>query len=151
MVNYYIREGLKVQEIFNEVIKGTYQEYNGIKNTYFAKGKAIGTMEVRPHHLNPNGTIHGGALMTLADCIAMAGLVYTYDFNPAATTSLSISFLKTVKSGEIRAEANILSQGKTASAWQVDCFDEDNNLLATVQVNFSLLKKGSTKWEKDYT
>lgn len=136
-------------EIFQDVLKGTYQEFNGIINTYFAHGKAGGTMKIKPHHLNPNGTIHGGALMTLADSIAMAGLIYTYELNPATTTSLSISFLRTVKAGEIRAEANILSQGKTVSAWQVDCFDEDNNLLAAVQVNFSLLKKGSTKWEKD--
>ncbi len=134
-------------ETFADVIKGTYQEYVGVKNTHLEKGKAVGIMEVKPHHLNPNGTLHGAALVALADSISMAGLIYTYDFHPATTTSLAISFLKTVKTGQVRAEANILSQGKTASAWQVDCFDDNENLLATVQVNFSLLKKGSTKWE----
>lgn len=137
-------------EQFNEILKGTYQELNGIKYTHVEKGKAIGSMEVKPHHLNPNGTIHGAALVALADSIAMAGLIYTYDLVPAATTNLSISFLKTVKAGEVRAEAKILSKGRTVSAWQVDCYDEDDNLLATMQANFALIKKGSTKWEQDF-
>lgn len=137
-------------EQFNEILKGTYQELNGIKYTHVEKGKAIGSMEVKPHHLNPNGTIHGAALVALADSIAMAGLIYTYDLVPAATTNLSISFLKTVKTGEVRAEAKILSKGRTVSAWQVDCYDEDDNLLATMQANFALIKKGSTKWEQDF-
>lgn len=132
---------------FNEILKGTYQELNGIKYSHLEKGKAIGWMDVKSHHLNPNGTIHGAALVALADSIAMAGLIYTYDLSPAATTSLSISFIKTVKTGRVRAEANILSQGKTVSAWQVDCYDEADNLLASVQANFCLLKKGSTRWE----
>ncbi len=133
---------------FNEILKGTYQELNGIRYAHLEKGKAIGIMEVQSHHLNPNGTLHGAALVALADSIAMAGLIYTYELNPAATTSLSISFIRTVKTGQVRAEANILSQGRTVSAWQVDCYDEKDNLLATVQANFCLLKKGSTKWEE---
>lgn len=133
--------------IFSKILEGTYQELNGINYSHVEKGKAIGWMEVKSHHLNPNGTIHGAALVALADSIAMAGLIYTYDFSPAATTSLSVSFIKTVKTGKVSAEAKMLSKGKNVSAWQVDCFDEDNNLLATMQVNFCLLKKDSTKWE----
>ncbi len=135
---------------FNEVLKGTYQELNGIKYTHVEKGQARGSMEVKPFHLNPNGTIHGAALVALADSVAMAGLIYTYDMVPAATTNLSISFLRAVKSGEVRAEAKILSQGRTVSAWQTDCYDEDNNLLATLQIQFALIKKSSAEWEKKF-
>ena len=35
----------------------------------------------------------------------------------------------------------MLSKGKHVTAWQVDCFDQEDNLLATVQANFCLLKK----------
>lgn len=129
------------------ILEGTYQDYNGINYSLVEKGKAEGWMEVKSHHLNPNGTLHGAALVALADSIAMAGVIYTYDLSPAATTSLSISFLKTVKAGKVRAEAKMLSKGKHVTAWQVDCFDQEDNLLATVQANFCLLKKGTTKWE----
>ncbi|NLJ72505.1 MAG: PaaI family thioesterase [Syntrophomonadaceae bacterium] len=137
-------------EQFNKVTAGYYQEFNGIKYTYVEKGKAEGTMEIMPHHLNPNGTIHGGALVALADSIAMAGMIYAYDFVPAATTNLSISFLRTAKSGEVKALAKILSKGRNVSAWQVDCYDEGSNLLSTMQVNFVLIKESSTEWEKKF-
>ncbi|HZK43274.1 MAG TPA: PaaI family thioesterase [Syntrophomonadaceae bacterium] len=135
-------------ETFNEILKGTYQELNGIRITHVEKGEAIGVIDIESHHLNPNGTLHGAVLVTLADSVAMTGVVYSYDIAPAATTSLSISFIKTVKTGQVRAEAKMLSQGRNVSAWQVDCYDEKNNLLATVQSNFSMLKKGSTEWEE---
>ncbi len=134
---------------FNAVLKGTYQELNGIRYTHVEKGKAIGSMEVESHHLNPNGTIHGAALVALADSVAMVGLIYTYDMVPAATTNLSVSFLRPVKSGEVRAEAQILSKGRNVSAWQVDCYDDRDTLLATIQIHFALIKKGSTKWERE--
>lgn len=142
-----MKGGLILLPMFSKILEGTYQELNGINYSHVEKGKAIGWMEVKSHHLNPNGTIHGAALVALADSIAMAGVIYTYDFSPAATTSLAISFIKTVNTGKVRAEAKILSKGRNVSAWQVDCFDEEDNLLATVQANFCLIKKGSTKWE----
>lgn len=135
-------------DTFNQVIAGTYQELNGIRYTELDYGRAVGEFTIDSCHLNPNGYLHGAALVALADSVAMAGLIYSYDFTPATTTSLSISFIRSAQKGIVRAEARILSQGKTASAWQVECFDYENNLLAVVQVNFCILKKGLMKWEK---
>lgn len=134
-------------DAFNKILEGSYQELNGIKYTKLDYGLAVGEMEIKGHHLNPNGTIHGGVLVTLADSVAMAGMIYTYEMNPATTTSLSISYLRTAKKGKVQAEAKILSKGKYVSAWQVECWDQEKNLLAVLQVSFCLLAKGSTQWE----
>ena len=135
-------------EEFNRILQGTYQDYNGITYTHLEQGRAGGELIIGPKHLNPNGAVHGAVLVALADSVAMAGCVYTYELLPATTTSLAISYIRAVRSGKITAEATCLSRGRTVSAWQVECKDDEDRLLAVVQINFALIKPGSTVWEK---
>ncbi len=45
-----------------------------------------------PQHLNPNGVVHGGALMTFADTV-MGAAVYYLAKRPCATISMNSDFL----------------------------------------------------------
>jgi uncharacterized protein (TIGR00369 family) len=117
---------------------GTYVALNGIYLTEIGKGHVSGELEVAPQMLNPNKILHGGVIVTLADTIAIFGCGYLYQATAVATISLTVSYLKAVRSGKIVAKGKVLSQGKSISMWQVDINDESGNLCALVNISFSI-------------
>jgi uncharacterized protein (TIGR00369 family) len=123
---------------YSSITGGTYIEYNGIRLVELRKGYACGELEIRPELLNPNKVLHGGVFSTLADTVAIFGCVYCYEVAAVTTVSLTLSYLKSVKSGTIRAAGKMLLQGKTISHWHVDISDEEGQMLATALVSFSI-------------
>jgi 1,4-dihydroxy-2-naphthoyl-CoA hydrolase len=117
---------------------GTYIEYNGIRLTDIGKGRVRGKLEIKPELLNPNRVLHGGVLGTLADTVAIFGCIYVYEVASVTTVSLTLTYLKSVKSGEVTATARMLSQGKNISHWQVDITDDDDQLLAVASMSYSI-------------
>ncbi len=117
---------------------GTYVALNGIYLTEIGKGHVSGELEITPQQLNPNRILHGGVIVTLADTVAIFGCGYLYQVYTLSTISLTVSYLKAVKSGKIIAKGRVLSKGKSISIWQVDIHDEEGNLCAVVNISFSI-------------
>lgn len=120
------------------VTGGTYIEYNGIRLMELDKGYVRGEIEIRPELLNPNKVLHGGVFGTLADTVAIFGCIYLYEVATVTTVSLTLSYLKSAKSGTVSAAARMLSRGKSISHWQVDMSDADGGLLAVAFVSYSI-------------
>jgi uncharacterized protein (TIGR00369 family) len=61
-------------------------------------------LRVEPHHLNPNGTVHGGVLLTLLD-ITLGMTVEAYLNNPSGrhpfTVQLNSNMIAAASKGEI--------------------------------------------------
>lgn len=121
---------------WDELVQGSFVDYNGIYLTHVEKGMIRGATEIKPEYLNPLGVLHGGAIVTLADTVAIMGCCYLYEAVEAASTGLNIQYLRPVKSGKVFAEGKVLSKGKSVSSWQVDVYDEDKNHIAAAQVAF---------------
>ena len=120
------------------VTGGTYIEYNGIRLTEIGKGYARGKLTIKPELLNPNKILHGGVLGTLADTVAIFGCIYIYEVASVSTVSLTLSYLRSAKSGSVIAAARMLSQGKRISHWQVDMTDDDDRQLASAFVSYAV-------------
>lgn len=56
--------------------------------------------DMKPHHLNGGGTVHGGMLMTLADTLLGRTISVVLGDGKAATVSLNCDFLAAARSGE---------------------------------------------------
>jgi len=102
-------------------------ERNHFANTLGAKietikhQKSIVSLLVSEQHLNPNGAVHGGVLMTLADTAAGASMVYLGQ--PTATIDLSYRFLKPVFSGDLlMAKARVIQSGKTVIVVEIHLY-----------------------------
>ena len=119
---------------------GTYVEHNGIFITDIGKCFVKGAVDIRPELLNPLGVLHGGVVVTLADTAGIIGCGYLYEAVNVTTVDLSVSFLRPVKTGRVFAMGTALSQGKTLYLWRVDEYDEDDNLVATVNVTYAIMK-----------
>jgi acyl-CoA thioesterase len=104
---------------------------SNIKVVDIAPGKATTRMEVSDMHLNGIGTVHGGALFTLADfTFALAANSYG---KVTVAINANISYLKAVKNGFLTAKARELSSGGRIASYTVDIFDESDDLIAVFQ------------------
>jgi acyl-CoA thioesterase len=107
------------------------QQKNGIETVEIGHGWAEARMELTSEHLNAVGTVHGGALFSLADfAFAMAA-----NSGPQVTVAInvSISYFKAVKSGVLTASAREVSGGGRIASYTVEIHDEAGDLVALFQ------------------
>jgi len=108
-----------------------FADLSNIEVVSVSPGKATTQMGVREKHLNGVGTVHGGALFTLAD------FTFALAANSHGTVTVAInaniSYLKAVSSGLLTAEARELSSGGRIASYTVDIYNEDRDLVAVFQ------------------
>ena len=105
------------------------------------KGTATWEYTVDPAHYNVNGVLHGGVLMALLDTAmghAVAALVAPEGrFNAAA--QFNINFFLPIKTGLVRARAEVKKLGKRLAVVEAEATDEDGRLLGIATSTHSLL------------
>jgi acyl-CoA thioesterase len=111
--------------------KDHYARENGIELLHVGKGVAAVRMAIREKHLNSHGTVHGGAIFTLADCaFALASNSHGV---PAAAINAHISYMKAARSGSLRAEAREFSQNPRLATYTVEVTDDAGEKIAIFQ------------------
>jgi uncharacterized protein (TIGR00369 family) len=104
-------------------------------------GKAVWEYTVDPAHYNTNGVLHGGVLMALLDTAmghAVADLVAPAGrFNAAA--QFNIHFFVPIKSGLVRARAEVKKLGKRLAVVEAEATDDGGRVLGLATATHSLL------------
>lgn len=118
----------KIKEFFK---KDKFAHSNGIELLEVSKGFAKAKMEINNNHLNGIGTVHGGAIFTLAD-FAFAVAANSHG-NVTVAINVNISYVKAAYSGILTAEAREISLNPRISTYTVDIFDSDGDLIAIFQ------------------
>ena len=120
-----------MEKILKFFEKDRFADLSNIEVVSISPGKATTTMEIEEMHLNGVGTVHGGALFTLAD------FTFALAANSHGTVTVAInaniSYFKAVSSGVLRAEARDLSSGGRIASYTVDIYDEARDLVAVFQ------------------
>lgn len=101
---------------------------NNIELLEVGGGHARAKMTLQPHHWNGLGTVHGGALFTLADfCFAAAcnshGTV-------AVAIDANITFMKAISTGTLFAEAREIAKNFKLGSYSVEVRSEQGDLIA---------------------
>ncbi len=126
-----VRSSEEIVTRANERIRGTFAGVLGMEFTHLAPERVEATLKVRPDHKQPWGIVHGGAVMTLADTVAGAGVCMNLgQGQEAVTVELKINLIGAVREGTIRAEAFPLHRGRTTSIWEARITDEADRLVA---------------------
>ncbi|MEO8889078.1 MAG: PaaI family thioesterase [Jatrophihabitantaceae bacterium] len=114
----------------------------GVQIVSATKKKTVGTLEWSPDRTTAGGTLHGGALMTLADSV---GAVCAFLNLPAgtgtSTTSSSTVFLGAVREGVVTATAAPLHVGRTTIVVRTELRDADKKLVAQVTQSQAVLSR----------
>jgi acyl-CoA thioesterase len=103
----------------------------GIEAVFIEPGRARMRLDPQDRHRNGIGTVHGGALFTLAD-MALAAAANAGDHS-AVAVNIAMTYLKPGRDGPLFAEARELSAGRTIAAYAVDLTDENGVLMAVCQ------------------
>jgi acyl-CoA thioesterase len=104
---------------------------NDIEMVEIGPGSAKARMKVTSEHLNAVGTVHGGALFSLADfAFAMAA---NSGGQVTVAINVSISYFKAVSSGVLTANAREVSGGGRIASYTVEINDETEDLVALFQ------------------
>jgi acyl-CoA thioesterase len=88
-------------------------------------------MEVRNEHLNGIGTVHGGAIFTLAD-FAFAVAANSHG-RVTVAINVSITFMKAATSGTLIAIAKEVSLNPKIASYTVNIINDDGELIAIFQ------------------
>ena len=97
--------------------------------------RVVGRLLVRPDLCTTGGTLHGGAVMALADTLGAIGAYLALPQGASGTTTLEskTNFLGAAKAGTtVSAEATPAHTGRRTSVWQTRVTGEDGKAVALV-------------------
>jgi uncharacterized protein (TIGR00369 family) len=102
---------------------------------------ATATMVADERHLNPGGTVHGGALATLVD-IAMGAAVNagTDDDERAVTIEMKVNYLEAGKLGALHAKAIVRRRGTRFTVLEAEVV-QDETVLVFATATFSTVSR----------
>ncbi|MCQ8894662.1 MAG: hotdog fold thioesterase [Methanolinea sp.] len=108
-----------------------YARENGIELVAVGRGEARVKMAIRQEHMNSHGTVHGGAIFTLADtAFALASNSHGI---PAAAINAHISYMKAARSGNLYAEAREFAKNPKLATYTVEVTDDAGEKIAIFQ------------------
>ena len=109
-------------------IKDAWARETGIKLIEVSTGRAKIRMMIEGRHLNGHGTVHGGAIFTLADtAFALASNSHGI---PAAAINAHISYVKSASAGTLYADAVESSLSPKIATYSVIVTDDKGERIA---------------------
>ncbi len=134
----------KILKVCNESSKNTLMQTLDIEYVDIGENFLVGKMPVTPKVHQPDGVLHGGAMVALAESV---GSMASYIFMDAQKffvrgIEISASHIKSMKEGEVFAKATVLHKGKTTQLWDIKLTDAEDNLISICKLTtIALLKK----------
>jgi uncharacterized protein (TIGR00369 family) len=111
-----------------------FADFMGMKITHVSPDKVVAELVAREDHNNRNGTMHGGAVMALAD--NLGGTATMANLPPGARTATiesKTNFFAAIPIGDTaHAECTPLHRGRSTMVWQTRITRGDGRLCALV-------------------
>ncbi len=119
-------------ESFDERQIGTLPALLGIKVDAIAERMIKASMEVKTHHLAPNGFLHAASVIALADSASGYGCMAHLPEGASGFTTIELktNFLGTAKSGRIVVDASLVHGGRTTQVWDAVVRDQAGKTIA---------------------
>jgi len=116
-------------------MKMPFAELKGVRFTEASKDRVVAKMLVRPELCTLHHTIHGGAVMALADSVGAAATVINLPEDAKGTTTIEskTNFIGGAKEGStVVATATPVHRGRRTQVWQTRLETDDGKLVAVV-------------------
>ena len=124
-----------------EVGAGTFPALVGIE-VDAGEGEALGRLALRPEHLAPNGYLHAGAVVALADTVCGFGCVASLPEGARGFTTIELktNFLATAREGTLTCRGRLVHGGRTTQVWDATVENEEGRPLALFRCTQLLLR-----------
>lgn len=130
------KEKKEVLRQCNAMCKNTLMETLEIEFIDFDEHSLTARMPVTSKVHQPDGVLHGGASVALAESVGSAGAFLFLNTDNAAVRGIEISanHLKSVKTGFVDAVATIIHKGRTTQLWQIKILNSQKELVSLVKL-----------------
>ena len=139
----------RILHLLNMSSKGTLMETLGIVYTEVGVDYLVATMPITEKVLQPNGLLHGGASVALAETLggAASHLFIENEDHEIRGIEITANHLKGKREGIVKATAKMINQGKTLHLWEIKIEDEEGNLISLCKLTNIVLRNNKDKNE----
>lgn len=122
----------KILAVCNEICKNTLMETLDISYVDVGANFLVAKMPVTPKVHQPDGVLHGGATVALAESVGSAASYVFLDAKEFYVRGIEISanHIKSIQEGDIFARASIVHKGKTTQLWEIRITDAEDQLIS---------------------
>lgn len=133
----------KILQICNENSRNTLMETLSIEYVDVGENFLIAKMPVTPKVHQPDGVLHGGATVALAESVGSAASYIFLDAQKYFVRGIEIAanHVKSIREGEVFAKAILVHKGRTTQLWEIKITDRDGNLISLCKLTTIALPK----------
>lgn len=133
----------KILKVCNDIRKGTLMETLDIEYIDVGQNFLIAKMPVTPKVYQPDGVLHGGASVALAESVGSAASYVFLDGQSFFVRGIEIAanHVRSVKEGFVFARATIVHKGRTTQLWEIRITDEEDRLISLCKLTTIALPK----------
>ncbi|MGD1946996.1 MAG: PaaI family thioesterase [Croceivirga sp.] len=133
----------KILAVCNQVSKNTLMETLDIEYIDVGENFLMAKMPVTPKVHQPDGVLHGGASVALAESVGSAASYVFLDGNSFYVRGIEIAanHVKSIRDGFVYARASILHKGKTTQLWEIKITNEEGELISNCKLTTIALPK----------
>jgi 1,4-dihydroxy-2-naphthoyl-CoA hydrolase len=115
----------------------------GIEMLEIGDDYLVARMPVDHRTHQPQGLLHGGASVALAETMGSIGAFLTVDPARFAVVGLEINanHIRGVRSGWVIGRATPLHRGRTTQVWEIRIADEAGKLVCVSRITMAILEK----------
>lgn len=119
-----------------KMCKNTLMETLEIEFIDVTHDTLIARMPVTPKVHQPDGVLHGGASVALAESVGSAAAFIFLNAEKVSIRGIEISanHVKSVREGFVYAHAKVVHQGRTTQLWQIRIVNEEDQLVSLVKL-----------------
>ncbi|MCK0192115.1 PaaI family thioesterase [Arenibacter sp. F20364] len=133
----------KILKICNESNKDTLMETLNIEYIDVGENYLVAKMPVSPRVHQPDGVLHGGATLALAESVGSMASHIFLDAKEYFIRGLEISanHVKSIREGDVYARAEVVHKGRTTQIWDIKVTDKDGNLISICKLTTIALSR----------
>lgn len=133
----------KALALCNSRIKNTLMETLEISYVDVGDDYLTAKMPVNSRVYQPDGVLHGGAMVALAESVGSAASMVFLNTDEYFIRGVEIAanHVKSVKDGFVFAKAMMLHKGRTMQLWSIKLTDEQGQLISVVKLTTLALPK----------
>lgn len=126
----------KILKICNASCENTLMETLAIEYVDVGADFLIGRMPVTPKVHQPDGVLHGGAMVALAESVGSAASYIFLDAQQLVVRGIEISanHVKSISEGYVFAKATFIHKGRTTQVWDIKITDESDQLISVCKL-----------------
>ncbi len=125
--------------------RGGFNEALGLEFVAASADEVVARIEVKPHHQQPYGIVHGGVHCAMIETVCSTGAALAAMPRNQSVVGLenSTSFVRAMREGTLTCRATPVTRGRKSQVWSATITDDDGRTIATGRVRLLCLDEGT--------